>query len=64
MGDRLGTLGAVGFKFILQSFPFLFLCLTQVDVNNLVKRLIWKGLVRFPDASILVTLTAQECTCY
>jgi hypothetical protein len=28
MGDRLGTLGAVGFRILLQSFPFLFLCST------------------------------------
>ena len=61
MGDRLGTLGAVGFKFfILQTFSFLFLCPTGVDVINLVKRFIWKGLVRFPDASIFLTLTAKE----
>ena len=36
----------------------------RLDVNNLVKILIWKGLVRFPDASIFVTLTAKECTSY
>ena len=42
-----------GFRILLQSFPFLFLCSTWVDVNNLAEKLIWKGLVRLPDARYL-----------
>ena len=64
MGDRLGTLGAVGFRTYFATFPISFLCSTRVDVNNLGKRLIWKGLVRFPDANVFVTLTSTEPRVY
>ena len=48
MGDRLGTLGAVGFRIFFAKFPiFVFVLDKSNFVNNLVDRYIWKGLAMF-----------------
>ena len=59
-----GNTGCCWLRKFLQSFPFLFYCSTwHHDVNNLVKRLIWKG---FPMQvhSWLLLRKSHECTYY